>query len=617
MRHISVDPYEQNGIMNAGVDSYSTMPGATMSSNMLQMQLMTTIMKGLNFIKFDNPMIDGIITVMMQSLLIGLISVGMTQLGHCIENLKKMFRTAIYLVTFLGFNIRHFVERYILRRDIRKKIMRTVDIPYISDNRQINELYKAVYWYLTNDAKVKYQNEPFLQYVFDKKITQENKEQVRSNLGIHKVLTQNQTKTIAYKSHQITYSLRTDLIKVYTDKDRQRENHKVILNAIVYENADTDILCDFCQFCLTEYINHLTSETWKQLIYTNNGSAWTSTPSNNSRKLNTIVLKNGQREDIHEDLQLFLDSEEWYAERDIPYTRGYLFYGFPGTGKTSMIKAMSLYCRRHIHYLMLNEVRSDTELLELLRNINYSETILVLEDIDAMVNIVKSREEEEEKKVKAKAKRDKKSKKLMQESKLTLSGLLNAIDGVFTCHGRILIMTTNRPEILDSALIRPGRVDSKYMFDLCDTEQISNLYRMFYGENPDPLQLTTIESNKYSPAHISSVFMRYRKDSSQALLNLESAETKIVLPIWPPRKPVPAQSFNQMMGFGPMNGQMNGMIYGDIIMANPSSNHMTMTKDETDSSDEDEDEDAQESCVLNPEQVLHPTMSLMHGSIMK
>ena len=88
---------------------------------------------------------------------------------------------------------------------------------------------------------------------------------------------------------------------------------------------------------------------------------------------------------------MFLNSEEWYQHRDIPYTRGYLFYGHPGTGKTSMIKGLSLFSKRHIHYLMLNEVETDTQLVELIKSINYKETILVIEDIDAMLNVVKSR----------------------------------------------------------------------------------------------------------------------------------------------------------------------------------------------------------------------------------
>jgi chaperone BCS1 len=119
----------------------------------------------------------------------------------------------------------------------------------------------------------------------------------------------------------------------------------------------------------------------------------------------------------------------------------------------------------------------------LLKKIKYSETILVIEDIDATLDIVKSRDVEKEmdkekdkKKEKEKEKDKDEENKNKEKTQLTLSGLLNAIDGVFSTHGRILVMTTNHPEVLDEALIRPGRIDCKYLFDNCDTEQIKDLF---------------------------------------------------------------------------------------------------------------------------------------------
>jgi SpoVK/Ycf46/Vps4 family AAA+-type ATPase len=421
-----------------------------------------------------------------------------------------------------------------------KKYYRTVDIPYISDTRQINELYKAVFWFLTNDSEIDYLHEPYLQFVFDKKISVETREVLKRNLSIHKILSQRQSKKIRFKNHDITYSLSTELITVYTDKDRKRENYKVTLNAIIDEYEKNDILDEFCQHCLTEYINNLTSSTWTQQIYINSGGEWKSSPSNNTRKLDTIILKDGLKDEIKSDLQLFLNSEDWYKERDIPYSRGYLFYGYPGTGKTSMIKGISMYCKRHIHFLMLSEVSSDSELIELLKKINYKETVLVIEDIDAMADIVKERDSESDdsssdstdfKKIKKNGNENSNGEKLQQQkSSLTLSGLLNVIDGVFTCHGRILIMTTNHPEVLDGALIRPGRVDGKYLFGNCNKEQIRGLYEMFFNSFVDEEQLKTIRNDEYSPAHITSVFLRYRNNHEKALNHLDDAETKVVIP---------------------------------------------------------------------------------------
>ena len=68
-----------------------------------------------------------------------------------------------------------------------------------------------------------------------------------------------------------------------------------------------------------------------------------------------------------------------------------VYFFFPGTGKTSMIKELSNYCKRYIHYLILNETKSYNELFELFKQINYKETILVIEDIDCMTKIIKYR----------------------------------------------------------------------------------------------------------------------------------------------------------------------------------------------------------------------------------
>jgi AAA+ superfamily predicted ATPase len=539
---ITVDPMEPNGLHSSlyPTQSLSSQPMSLYNmQSMMQMQVMNTVMRNLSFLQTGNPMIDTILTTMVQAIIITLVGLAVSQITSIITSIKNFFNNmSIYSWYFL-YNCFYFIKTRVLGIRARKIIRRNVDIPYISDNRQINELYKAVFWFLTNNSEIDYLHEPYLQYVFDKKITIETKEAIKQNLAIHKILTQQKTKEIEYKNHKIKYSLSTELITVYTDKDRKRENFKVSLSTDVDEFEQTDVLEQFCQNCLTEYINNLTSSTWTQLIYTNSGTEWKSASSNNTRKLDTIILKKGLKEELKNDLQLFLNSEDWYKERDIPYTRGYLFYGYPGTGKTSMIKGMSLYSKRHIHFLMLSEVKSDSELLELFKKINYKDTVLVIEDIDATIEAVKSRDKKEKEKEKEETdtdsdenmsddeKRKRKNRENEEKSKLTLSGLLNALDGVFQCHGRILIMTTNHPEVLDSALIRPGRIDSKYLFDNCNRDQIKGLYEMFFNQPADNDHIDLIKNDNYSPAHITSVFLRYRNKPKDALLHLDDVETKI------------------------------------------------------------------------------------------
>ena len=572
MNHIQLDPFAPGNINDAtpsvsSSNSYSaphSIPSMYNIQNMLQMYTMNKFISNgtSSILKTGNSDADHLLSMIFQMILLGSVTMLMTQLGTIITYIKQTNSSIVRFVWGLILTVYRFLKQKAFRE--RKKYYRTVDIPYISDTRQINELYKAVFWFLTNDTEIDYLHEPYLQFVFDKKISVETREAVKRNLSIHKILSQRQSKKISFKNHDITYILSTELITVYTDKDRKRENYKVTLTAVIDEYEKTDVLDEFCQHCLVEYINNLTSSTWTQQIYTNSSGEWKSSPSNNTRKLDTIILKDGLKDEIKGDLQLFLNSEDWYKERDIPYSRGYLFYGYPGTGKTSMIKGMSMYCKRHIHFLMLSEVRSDGELIELLKKINYKETVLVIEDIDAMVEIVKERESDNSsississisnnndsddssndsssfKKIGDKIiimtgngnqQPNQNGEQIQpQKSSLTLSGLLNAIDGVFTCHGRILIMTTNHPEVLDTALIRPGRVDSKYLFSNCNKEQIKGLYEMFFNCSVDEEKLKNIRNDEYSPAHITGVFLRYRNNHGDALEHLDDVQTKVVIP---------------------------------------------------------------------------------------
>ena len=474
-----------------------------------------------------------------------------------------------------------------------------VEIPYISDNRKINELYKAVSWYLSTNSEIDYSKETDLQYVYEKPIVIENAIWIKANLILNKIVSQNKRKEIKFKNYIIKYELCTELLTVYTDKEKKRENYKVKLWVEIDQFVKLDILEEFCQLCITKYIDSLTSSAWKQQIYINKDCKWYNEPSNNSRKLDTIILQNKLKNEIRDDFQRFINSEEWYNSLDIPFNRGYLFYGHPGTGKTSLIRGLSLHFKRHIHFIMLQNIKSDIELLELFKGINYKETILVIEDIDAMVSAVKSRELKEKnnqsqsesesesesksdsdsdsdsdtdtdynsnsysnklkkklKKLKLKNKHNKKKLKEAKKNKnfdnsdipaykkkevgfdfngekkesgITLSGLLNALDGVISTPGRILIMTTNHPEVLDDALIRPGRCDAKFQFNFCTKNQIKELYQMFFNTEAPIKQLDNIRASEYSPAHITAVFLRFRNEPEKALENLDILEQKVAI----------------------------------------------------------------------------------------
>lgn len=130
------------------------------------------------------------------------------------------------------------------------------------------------------------------------------------------------------------------------------------------------------------------------------------------------------------------------------------------------------------------------------------QTIILLEDIDAAFV---SREDNDEQKAAFRG-----------LNRVTLSGLLNALDGVASSEGRIVFMTTNYLDRLDAALIRPGRVDMKEYIGYCTRYQLEQMYRRFYnGPSVDEFatqfaENVLIENKNVSPAMIQGYFMIHK-----------------------------------------------------------------------------------------------------------
>jgi chaperone BCS1 len=111
-------------------------------------------------------------------------------------------------------------------------------------------------------------------------------------------------------------------------------------------------------------------------------------------------------------------------------------------------------------------------------------------------------------------------------SKVTFSGLLNAIDGVAAGEGRILFATTNHVERLDPALIRPGRIDRKYFIGNASREQAGRLFRRFFPAASDGLVRYFADSVPEGQVSMSSLQMhllRYSNDANEAANRAEEA----------------------------------------------------------------------------------------------
>ena len=208
-------------------------------------------------------------------------------------------------------------------------------------------------------------------------------------------------------------------------------------------------------------------------LYTYN-DGWDYSENYTPRVLESVVLQPGDKEKLVEDIARFRTSKQRYSRLGVPYHRGYLLYGLPGTGKTSLVSAVAAHFALSVYCVNLTEF-NDRSLMAAVSQIP-RDSVLLFEDIDCM----KSGRKREP--AAAADKQEGKQDKEGINNGVTLSGLLNVLDGFFAPTGVLFMMTTNHVETLDPALLRPGRIDYKlYLGNASDAQKV-DLYLRFFSD---------------------------------------------------------------------------------------------------------------------------------------
>jgi chaperone BCS1 len=176
------------------------------------------------------------------------------------------------------------------------------------------------------------------------------------------------------------------------------------------------------------------------------------------KPLSQVVLNTPLKDSILKDITTWRDSKDEYNRRGIAHKRGHCYFGPPGTGKTTLARAIAIEYEMDVYNVNLNNIDGDDDMLSMFAEVNPN-SILLFEDMDAYFDM---------------------REKVNKDSKITFSGLLNALDGAISLNNVLIIITTNHIEKLDPALLRPGRIDIIKELGFAKTAEAEEYLSMFY-----------------------------------------------------------------------------------------------------------------------------------------
>ena len=362
------------------------------------------------------------------------------------------------------------------------------------------------------------------------------------------------------------YATTTVVNEIKEDNSNKMSNASIKIDKITIQlfsyKSDINTIKNFVEELTLKYISDIEELRDKnRYIYTlikanierTRFELWDEIRFSSTRQFSNIFFKG--KEDIIKKIDFFLNNKNWYYEKGIPYSLGIGMHGQPGTGKTSLIKAVGNYTNRHIIVISLKVIKTKRQLdsiffeerynIDNKNSIDFDKKIIVFEDIDCIGDIVMDREKKKNMSTEVGLKNSNinsvtmsdlvdtitsletynetkiaSCKLLKDEDLITLDDILNLWDGIRETPGRIMFISSNHYYDLDPALIRPGRIDITLELSYASREIIKDMYNHLFNEPIDEDKIILIKEYFYSPAEIINIYMNEDRNSERFITRL-------------------------------------------------------------------------------------------------
>lgn len=521
---------QNNNMNNNGGNSNNMM-------DMLKMQMMTMTMLGSMNGKSSAGGSEGIYAMLYVFIVTGIIDFLCKTVGP---------QALIYVKQYYGEKMKssQMLKDLVKPNDKSAKKTSSITIQVNVADHQ-NMLGQALLDYITNNKNTKHVSYKKQNFILNEMEIIEISEEFLIKLTENKIAETGESVAIEQTLELFSYTKTMKELRSFLDKITHEYKIKI-------ENKLGDKMYYFNQHPM----NAPTINNGKEKDYSKlpPNSVFTMKPFQTNRKFSNLF--GPEIEVVRKRVDFFLKNKKWYDAKGIPYTLGLLLSGQAGAGKTSSIKCLANETKRHIININLNNDITKTQLENLffnemivVINVSTSQTekyyipldqrIYVLEDIDCQSDLVMERslknsvvETSIEIPVTIKTNphkpemyenKNKNPIEFTQAEKIDLSFLLNLLDGVLEIPGRIVIMTSNYPKMLDHALVRPGRIDVIADFKKCSHQTIIQMMEFFYDIVLTPAEKEIIMDTKeasISPAEMGKLMFENFGDYKNALQTL-------------------------------------------------------------------------------------------------